>query len=61
MATDKQVELFDRLTTRKNFGDADTDVLRITFRDLSDAEASRWIERALTLPDGNDSGAPVPF
>jgi hypothetical protein len=61
MATDKQNELFDRLTTRKNFGSADTAALRAKFHDLSDAEASRWIERALTLPDGEDSGAPVPF
>lgn len=58
MATAKQVELFTRLTTDRDFGDKDVDQLRATFAGLSDSNASAWIERALELPKRDDSGKP---
>lgn len=58
MATAKQVELFQKLTTDRDFGDKDVAQLRTTFGDLSDANASAWIERALELPRRDPSGQP---
>ena len=65
MASAKQVELFRKLTTDRQFppGTA-VETLRAQFADLSDRNASGWIERALELPRRDDSGeesVPAPF
>lgn len=58
MATPKQVDLFARLTSDRDFGDKDVEQLKATFSGLSDTNASAWIERALELPKRDDSGIP---
>lgn len=64
MATQKQIEFFDKLTEERDFGDSDVADLRIQFPDLNDSSASSWIEKAIGLPKrdstvGND--VPPPF
>ena len=62
MASEKQTELFKRLTEQRSFpSEQNVDSLVERFRSLSDKEASRWIERALELPEKGDSGEAVPF
>lgn len=62
MASEKQIAAFASVADRATFP-AGTDLpsLKKQFEALPVAEASRWIERALLLPKGEDSGAPVPF
>lgn len=61
MATEKQIELFNRLVGQKNFGTSNVQQLMSTFPTLADKTASRWIERALELPDADDDDSPIPF
>lgn len=62
MASEKQIVLFKELTERKTFPEGtNVENLRNEFASLPQAEASRWIERAMELPNGEDSGKPVPF
>lgn len=62
MASEKQQELFARLIERRTFPEGfDAETARAEFANLSQPEASRWIERALELPESGDSGKPVPF
>lgn len=60
--TDRQVELFHKLTTDRDFGDRDPDELRETFATLTPVAASKWIDRAMSKPrasGGNATGADV--
>lgn len=62
MASQKQIEFFQELVTRKQWpSGVNTDELKAKFAQLPQAEASRWVDRALELPNGEDSGTPVPF
>jgi hypothetical protein len=55
--TDRQVELFHKLTTDRDFGDADPDALRSTFATLTPAAASKWIDRAMSKPRATGGSA----
>jgi hypothetical protein len=65
MASTKQIELFRRLTEDRDFGTNDVNELRQKFADLTDRNASTWIERALERPkraDGDEPAeVPAPF
>ena len=63
MPSDKQVELFSRMIREDKQlpPGQDANALIEKFKGLSTKEGSRWIERALELPDQGDSGEPVPF
>lgn len=47
--TPRQVELFHKLTTDRDFGERDVDGLKSTFTTLTVKAASEWIDRAMTL------------
>jgi hypothetical protein len=57
-ASNKQIELFSRLIEDRDFGDKDTAILLTKFKEVSQASASQWIERALELPKRDTSGDP---
>lgn len=59
MATEAQIEFFNKLTTERDFGRQDIEKLRAQFANLPDKSASAWIERSLELPEA-DAVAP-PF
>lgn len=51
MATAKQIELFRKLTQDRQFpANTNLPALRDQFGELSDTNASGWIEKALELP-----------
>lgn len=56
--TKKQIDLFDKMLSEKDFGDKSPDILRQQFATLSKSNASEWLERALQLPDRDESGRP---
>lgn len=66
-ATPRQVELFHKLTTDREFpAGTDVDALRTTFATLDSRSASQWIDKAMSLPkvpsDGDDRQVvPAPF
>lgn len=50
-ATPRQVELFDRLTTDREFpAGTDIDELQRQFAKLDSRSASAWIDKAMKLP-----------
>lgn len=51
MATESQKAFFKNLTNDRDFGTSDINVLLREFDNLSDKSASKWIERALELPE----------
>lgn len=60
MASEKQIKFFDELLGRKGFPEGtDKDALRQKFANVNDKSASAWIDRALELPDADET--PVPF
>lgn len=64
MATAKQIDLFRRMTSERDMGDKDVAKLREQFAELTDSNASAWIERVLELPKQDTSGVaavPPPF
>lgn len=58
MATQKQIELFTKLTADKDFGQQDVNSLKTQFENLPDKSASKWIEKALALPDKGEVAPP---
>lgn len=50
MASAKQIELFNRLTNDRDFGQQNIESLRTQFAGLTQTSASAWIEKALELP-----------
>lgn len=62
MASEKQKEFFRELLQRKTWPEGlDKTSLVAKFDELPTPEAARWMDRALALPNGEDSGEPVPF
>ena len=67
MATTKQIELFRRLGEDRDLGPVATmPALRERFANLTDRNASAWIERALERPkraegDAEEVHEPAPF
>lgn len=62
MASEKQITAFTNVADRATFPPGtDLSALKVKFASLPVPEASRWLERALALPQDGDSGAPVPF
>jgi hypothetical protein len=56
MSTSKQIELFRRLTDDRQFpAGQNVEQLRSQFANLTDRNASEWIERALDLPKRSDA------
>lgn len=53
--TPRQVELFHKLSTDRDFGEQDVDGLRTTFANLTIKSASAWIDRAMSLPKTGDN------
>lgn len=64
MATERQIELFRKLTQDRDFRGFDVNILREQFAGVSDRSASEWIEKALTRPkiaDEDQPATPPPF
>lgn len=60
-ATPRQVELFHKLTTDRQFPDGtNLDTIRATFATLDSRSASGWIERAMTFPRITEDGDATP-
>lgn len=47
--TPRQVELFHKLTTDRDFGEKDVEGLKSQFNSLTVKSASEWIDKAMTL------------
>lgn len=59
MASAKQIEFFDKLLGEKAFPEGtDKDALRGKFANINDKSASAWIDRALQMPDADETPAP---
>jgi len=59
MATQKQCEFFETLTTERQFPEGiDTVELKAQFSELSDKSASAWIEKAMELPEKGETAPP---
>ncbi|MGA2655846.1 MAG: hypothetical protein ABSF18_07740 [Gammaproteobacteria bacterium] len=61
-ASNAQVSFFNNLLDQKQFPEeSDKVALLAKFETLSVADASKWIEKALTLPDVGESNDPIPY
>lgn len=58
MATEKQVELFNRLADERDLGVSDVGTVKEQFANLDDKSASSWIEKALEKPEKGHTAPP---
>lgn len=59
MASAKQIEFFRKLTEDRDFGSQDVAKIREQFAAQSDASASQWIDKAMTLPRKESGSLPT--